>query len=370
MKDSWALKMAECVLEFSPKLKAGWSYENGLILKALYNIYKHCGDRKYIDFCKNYINGFINTDFTVKGVDLQNHNLNNYNNAKVLIYLYKETNDEKYKKAAYILYENLKQHPRTSEGAFWYNKNCQNQVWLEGIYTAEPFYADCIKLFENRNCFDDVLKQFLLCHKFLKDKETGLLYHCWDKNKNAVWADSNTGRSRCFWGMGVGWYAMALIDCLDILTERVYDRKYLKDIVKNLADVIINFQDEKSGCWYQILDCHERKGNYIEATASCMLLYFLSATYRMDIIKGERVSKAIFNAYNGIIDEFVLITEDCKINLNKNCAGAVLGDKEYKNGSFTHYISEPIVSNDLKGVGAFILAMNEYDKIKYRLDKK
>lgn len=56
----------------------------------------------------------------------------------------------------------LSEHPRTTEGGFWHKKVYQNQMWLDGLYMAEPFYAEYINLFENEKSHRDVVLQFRL----------------------------------------------------------------------------------------------------------------------------------------------------------------------------------------------------------------
>lgn len=364
MEDSWAIKMAEEVIKGKIKLKDSWCYENGVVLKALYRLYLKTEDRIYLDFCVNFVDKFINTDYSISDLDFENLSFEDYSMAEIAIDLYRETNSEKYLKIAEKFYEKANEIPKNSEEAF----SKDNNIYIENFYFLQPFYAQAIKTFDSKLKLDEVIKQFLLGYKHLKNKEIGFLYQGYDENKTAEWADEKSGNSKCFWAKGLGVFSMALADSVEILTDKVYESKYLREMAKNISEAIIKHQDKQNGCWYQVLDCGERKGNYIEASASCMFLYLLAVCYKRNIICGKKVEKAISNAYNGIIDEFITITEKISINMNKNSVMASL--KEKGDGSFAHYISLPIKTNDLVGISAFILAMNEYDKIKYKLRKQ
>ncbi|MNN67553.1 24.9 kDa protein in picA locus [compost metagenome] len=69
-------------------------------------------------------------------------------------------------------------------------------------------------------------------------------------------------------------------------------------------------------------------------------------------------------AYAGLITEFVLETKEGWVNLNKNCQVAGLGGADGRDGTYAYYISEPIITNDQKGVGAFLQACAEYEHLR------
>lgn len=363
MEDSWAIKMAEEVIKGKIALKNEWCYENGVVLKALYRLYLKTDNKSYLSFISNYLDRFVNTDGTIKDLNLDKLSLADYNNAEICIDLYRETSDEKLNKLAKSFYEKTKDIPKTEYESF----SMDDKIYTENFYFLQPFLAQAIKIYDNKLKLDEVIKQFLLGYKYLKDKKTGLLYQGYDEKRQSEWADKESGNSKCFWTKAIGTFLMALADSIEILTDKVYESLYLKEMAQQLATVILKYQDEESGCWYQIIDSKDRKGNYLEAGGSCMILYFLSVCLKRNVISGNKAEKAIFNAYNGIIDEFITITEKNSINLNKNSVMTALADKG--DGSYAHYISLPIVTNDLVGVSAFILSMNEYEKIKYRIKK-
>ncbi|WP_234124392.1 glycoside hydrolase family 88/105 protein [Clostridium hydrogenum] len=357
---SYSKWMADSIIAKNINLTDHWGYEYGLTLDGIAEVYKNTKDKKYLDFIIKTMDHFICDDGTIDGYHLDEYNLDHLNNGKVLITLYKETGNEKYKKALDILREQLNTHPRTEENVFWHKKMYPHQIWLDGLYMGATFYAKYIKEFGPKSDFDDVTTQFIMCEKNLKDEKTGLLYHAFDEAKKQIWADKKTGLSPHFWGRSMGWYVMALADTLEVLPDDHKDRPKLIDIFNNCIQALLKVQDKESHVWYQVLDEPTRKGNYLEASGSSMIVYALLKGTRKGYLP-EILKETAKQAYIGLIDEFILETKTGLINLNKICSVAGLGGKDQRDGSFTYYISEPIVSNEPKGLGPFLLASAEYE---------
>lgn len=357
-------KMAESVMLRDVDYSNHWSYEPAVIFKGIELVWHKTGYKKYFDYIKRNLDYFIDNDGTIKKYSADSYNIDNINNGKLLFTLYKQSRDEKYKKAIELLRKQLLTHPRTSEGAFWHKQVYPYQIWLDGLYMASPFYAEYIKEFGDESEFDDVTKQFLICEKHTKDTSTGLLYHAWDEKLTQPWCDKCTGLSKNFWGRSMGWYVMALVDVLDYIPFNHKDRNRLIEILNEVLSSLLKVQDKSTGLWYQVLDQGNRKGNYLEASASCMILYAMSKGLRKGYLQSN-YKEIIIKTFNGILDEFITITADGLLNLNKNCSVAGLGGKNNRDGSFEYYISEPIVTNDPKGVGAFILAAAETELVLF-----
>ena len=117
----------------------------------------------------------------------------------MLLYLYQELGDVRYKKAADKLRAQIASQPRDAVGGFWHKQRYPNQMWLDGLYMGQPFYAEYTSKFENGKNLNDVAKQFELIEANDKDSKTGLLYHAWDESKMMPWADKVTGKSPNFW---------------------------------------------------------------------------------------------------------------------------------------------------------------------------
>src|SRR6266496_3460679 len=215
-----------------------WSYEQGVVLKGVERVWRDTADERYFKFIQHTMDRFVNDDGTIKTYKLEDYNLDNVLNGRVLLLLYEVTGQDKYRKAAALLREQLKSHPRTSEGGFWHKKIYPSQMWLDGLYMGEPFYAEYAVKFHEDAAFDDIARQFILMELHAKDTRTGLLYHGWDESRKQRWANPQTGRSPNFWGRAVGWYAMALVDTLDYFPKDHPKRDSLIAILKRLAVAI------------------------------------------------------------------------------------------------------------------------------------
>ena len=360
--DNWSARMSDSVMRRTPEFNDKWAYDNGVIFKGMELVWKNTGDSKYFDFIKKNIDFFVEKDGDINRYQVTEYNIDHVNNGKLLFPLYKETGDDRYKKAALLLRKQLVSHPRTTEGAFWHKQIYPYQIWLDGLYMGSPFYAEFIKEFGEGENYDDVTKQFLICEKHTKDAKTGLLYHAWDETKEMFWCDKETGLSKNFWGRSMGWFVMAIVDVLDYIPQEHKDRVRIIKILNEVMEALLRVQDKGTHVWYQVLDQGTRKGNYLEASGSCMILYAMAKGYRMGYL-GENWLEEAKKTYKGIIEEFITVTAEGLVNLNKNCAVAGLGGKDMRDGTFEYYISEPIVVNDPKGVGAFILASAEMETL-------
>lgn len=338
-----------------------WNYEQGLMYEAFYRMWKHTNVKKYFDYMKMNIDYYIEENGTIKTYKLADFNIDNIGSGRALLRLYLETKDEKYKKAADTLREQLRLHPRTIEGGFWHKKIYPYQMWLDGLYMAEPFYALYTKMFDEKRSFDDILNQFIFIHNHLKDSTTGLYFHAWDESKEQKWADPITGRSPNFWSRSIGWYMMAIVDVLDYFPVDHPKRDELLKIFKDLSGSLINFQDSKTKLWYQVPDKGSLDGNYIEASGSLMFIYSLAKGANKGYLNGN-FYKLARESFNSVIENLVTTDECGKMYLNNICAGAGLGGNPYRDGSFEYYTNELRRVNDFKGYGPFILSAIEIEK--------
>jgi unsaturated rhamnogalacturonyl hydrolase len=225
---------------------------------------------------------------------------------------------------------------------------------------AEPFYAEYAASFNEPEVFDDIAKQYILMETHSRDPKTGLLYHGWDESKQQRWADPQTGHSPNFWARAVGWYAMALVDTLDYFPQDHPKRAELLAILKRLALAIEKYQDPQSGLWYDVLDKGKEKGNYFEASASSMFVYALAKAVREGYLPASYF-KVAQKGYDGIKSQFIEPTPAGGVNLKGAVSVSGLGGNPYRDGSYEYYLSERVVTNDPKGVGAFLMAANEME---------
>lgn len=351
--EQWSVRMADSVMQRNPIIATKWAYEWGLVLKGIWDVWSQTGHQKYFNYVKTNVDRFVQPDGQVQTYRIDEYNLDQINAGKLLFPLYAAKGDERYRRAAELLRDQLRTHPRTSEGGFWHKLIYPHQMWLDGIYMASPFLAEYAATFGEQALFDEVAHQIILIEQHTRDANTGLLYHGWDESKEQQWADPEAGCSPHFWGRAIGWYSMAMADVLEHLPLDHPDRDWIIAIFRGTIAAVAAVQDQATGLWYQVLDQDTRPGNYLEASASCMFVYAIAKGRRY---LDDRCWTVAERAYNGILEHFIEVDDAGLVNLNRICGVAGLGGTPYRDGSFEYYVGEKIVTNDFKGIGAFLLA--------------
>ena len=358
----WSVRIADSVMQRRFILGKKWTYEWGVVLRGLQEVWQRSGYEVYFDYIKSNIDHFVLSDGSIKTYRLEDYNLDMINTGKLLFPLYQVTGQKRYKTAIQTLVQQLKQQPRTTEGGFWHKKIYPQQMWLDGIYMACPFYAQYGSIFNEPLIFDDVAHQIKLITERTCDPVTGLLYHGWDSSLNQRWAHNETGRSPHFWGRAIGWFVMAILDVLDYIPPDHAAHDELVRIYRNAIIAVLKVQDSHNWLWYQILDRGNEAGNYLEASASAMFTYAIAKGVRKGYLDDTLLPYAE-RAFEGIIELFIEDDGQGLVNVSRICSVAGLGGEPYRDGSFEYYVSEPIVTNDDKGVGAFILAAAELEAV-------
>lgn len=337
-----------------PGIPRGWTYEQGVVHKAIEQMWYATGDAKYFWHMQKGMDYWIDDKGNHKDYDLEEYNIDHVTPATSMLTLYKATNQEKYKRLVELLRSQLKTHPRTKEGGFWHKKIYPWQMWLDGLYMGQPFYTEFSVLYGEDN-FDDIANQFVWMEKHSRDEKTGLLYHGWDESKEQKWADKTTGKSPHFWGRAMGWYAMGLVDVLDHFPKDHPRRGELIAILNREAAAIEKVQDKKSGVWWDILDLPGKEKNYLESSASAMFVYALAKGVREGYLP-EKYWKVADRGWTGIKKEFVKVNAEGHTDWHGTVSVSGLGGNPYRDGSYEYYMSEKIRLNDAKGIGPAIRA--------------
>lgn len=345
------------------KIKAGakpsWNYMDGCMIKAILELYHITEKPEYLEFADSFIDYFVMDDGSIRSYDPEEHNLDNVNAGKTLFDLYKLTGKEKYRKAIDTVYSQLKTQPRTSTGNFWHKAIYPDQIWLDGLYMAQPFYMQYELTYnDGKNCLDS-FHQFIRVYELMRDLRNGLYYHAYDDSRQMFWCDKVTGLSDNFWLRALGWYAMALIDTMEVMPEDTLgeQKRELNRIYKELIDAMLPYQDEATGMWYQVVNRGGIKPNYLETSGSAIFSYAIMKSVRLGFLD-ESYFQYGRRAFDGICSTY-LSEEDGELQLGGICLVAGLGNKEMREGTFDYYMREPVVKNEAKGVAPLILAYIE-----------
>jgi len=366
-KRPWSVRVANAAIDRWPEgrfvpagARWGWNYELGTLLDGMDSVWLNTADPRYYKYIKSSVDQFVAPDGSIRTWKPEENQLDNILLGRQLLLLYGVTQDSRYAKAATLLYQQLQHQPRTASGGFWHKQRYPNQMWLDGLYMTEPFYAEYAATFHHPEAFKDITHQFVLMDEHARDPKTGLLYHGWDESKQQRWADKQTGLSSQCWGRAMGWHMMALVDTLDSYPEQDPGRKQLLAQLERDADAVARYQDGATGLWYQVMDKSTEKGNYLESSASCMFVYALAKGVREGYLP-QRYRSTAERGYKGILSHFIQTGPGDDVLLTGTVKGAGLGGDPYRDGSYAYYIGEKVATNDTKGVGAFLLASVEME---------
>lgn len=371
----WAIKMADSDQNRNPNpvfldhtKQPKWNYTHGLVTLANQKLYHATKNSKYWNYALEYANQMIDKKGNILGgYSVNRYSLDLINPGKILFDIYAQTRDLQYKNAIDTLYKQLKSHPRNLDGGYWHKKNYPWQMWLDGVYMADPFSAQYGAVFNESSAVNDAIQQVELIQKHTFNKETGLNYHGYDEKREQFWANKSTGCSSHVWGRAQGWYCMALVDILDYVPKTHPKYSWMVKNLQQVFNAVLKSQDIQTGVWKQVMDQPKRDGNYFESSASVMFIYAFAKAYNNGYVD-RKFLKAANKGFQGVINQFIVKNPDGSITISKCCAVAGLGGKnpEDRDGSYSYYLSEPIRDNDAKAVGPFILAAIELHKSESR----
>ncbi len=339
---------------------AHWNYELGVVLTGFERLWKHTGDTTYIQYTKHIFDHFIQADGTIRTYSMDEYNSDHVPPGRQLLTLYDRYKEEKYLTAATTLRNQISWQPRNKVGGFWHKLKYPTQMWLDGLYMLEPFYAEYATLKKETGDYNDIVNQFVWMEKYARDAKTGLLYHGWDESRLQRWANPKTGVSPEFWSRSMGWYMMALVDVLEILPKNYPRRAELVNILNRLTTALVKFQDADSGVWWQVTDKGGQDKNYLESSGTAMFVFAIAKGIRLQYLPAS-FNPALQKAYDGMIRTFVSTDEKGQYHFNQAVAGAGLGGIPYRDGTYEYYVNEPRRNDDLKAIGPFIQACIEMD---------
>ena len=336
-----------------------WNYIDGCMITGILERYEITGEARFLDFADRFMSGFVQEDGRIRTYDPEEYSLDNVNPAKNLFPLYDLTGKEKYRKAIELVRSQLSTMPRTPEGNFWHKLIYPNQVWLDGIYMALPFYMEYEKRFDAQKDCEDICRQIANVEIRMRDSKTGLYYHGYDASRKMYWADPDTGCSPNFWLRAEGWFILGLVDVLEIMKDLPMGAEsvHLQHMLLDLAKALSKYQDP-SGLWYQLIALPELARNYLETSGTALISAALLKAVRLGFLP-ESFRAVGEKAFYGIVDHRLTKNADGTPCVTGICLVGGLGGEQHRDGSAAYYLSEPVVQNDAKGVGPLLLAYTE-----------
>lgn len=327
-----------------------YSYFNSLYMMGQYMVFARTGESKYLKYIQDWMDSHVDSkgviDHEISGLDyIQPGNL--------LLILYAQTHEERYRIAAETIHQRFATYPLTADGGFWHSAvegYKQHELWLDGTFMAIPFLLRYARLFGGKQAaYNEAAKQLLLDHQHNGSTVNGLLYHAYDERGSAVWAQPINHHSSVFWCRAIGWYSMALVDTLDVMPNDHPQRADLLSILGNLIASLAAYQDVKTGLWFQIIDQPEIAGNWLETSSSCMFAYAIDVAVKRGYVDAKYHAVAA-RGYAGVLTQ-VSVGSGGSVEIHNICEGTDVGDAAF-------YLARRRNTNDAHGLGAFLL-MNE-----------
>ena len=370
---SYADLFARSQMEHYPELwrtdnvkQPKWDYTQALMAKAMLQTYQATGKTIYLDYVMKFAEYFIGKKGEIKTYKMSDFNIDRVNGGSFLFVLNDIKPEKRWSLANDQLFNQLQEQPRTKEGGFWHKKIYPHQMWLDGLYMAEPFYVRYAVEHNMDKGVEDVATQFRLIDKYTFDPKSGLNYHGWDESREQKWANPETGCSPNFWSRSMGWYVMAMVDVLDYMPEGE-NREMLLKMLKRTAKNLLKYQDKNTHMWYQLTALPKVENNYLESTSSAIFCYAFAKAANKGYLP-KKYKKEAQKIFDGMVNNVFVFDEKGRVSLTNCCAVAGLGGKpRYRDGSVEYYLSEPIIKDDPKGVGPIIMAAIELSK---PIDKK
>ncbi|MBN1782376.1 glycoside hydrolase family 88 protein [bacterium] len=340
----WGQQMVEsCMTRTTPAQMGSWAYAKGFYFYGQYRIWQLTGETGYFQYIRDWVDlhvddqGNIATGFG---------NLDNCQPGLVTLLCYVETREEKYKLAADHIRNVFYTYPRTSDGGFWHGLAWENELWADGAFMILPFLVNYAAVFGDTSLYTEAANQIITYASHLQDA-SGLLYHAYDEDGSADWADPVTHHSPLFWGRAMGWFGMAIVEILDLMPAGHPERPQLIQILADLIEGLAAEQDAATGLWYQIVD-GDQPDNWLESSCSCMVTFFIARAVQKGYVDSGYGETAV-KGYEGIIRDKTTVGSDNLVNLLDTCAGTSAS------ADYSYYISRGRVTNDNRGLGAFLL---------------
>ncbi len=265
---------------------------------SLEKLWLATNDSIYYNYIERYVNQQVMNDGSIP--DFKPVALDNFIPGYAILFMYEQTGEEKYKKAAETIRKGFDEYWRNSNGGFWHGNWAKNQMWVDGVYMGQMFllrYAKTVG--DSAYCYNEVMKQMTLIVD-LCQLPNGLLLHAYDESRKAIWANKVTGLSPHVWSEGLGWYAVLIADSLEYFPENSSNYNTLLAILQKLCYGLKEVQDVETGLWFQVVEKPNALGNWNETSGSAMFTYLIQKSIQKGYIDATVFSSVVEKAYEGL----------------------------------------------------------------------
>ncbi|MEZ0070677.1 glycoside hydrolase family 88 protein [Planotetraspora sp. GP83] len=357
----WSKAVVDSTMaRFTPSTIGGWSYPVALYLQGQYQVYLRTHDARYLQYIKDWGNRFVDSSGNISN---SFGSLDSMEPGNVLLILYKETGQDKWRIAAKKIRDRLTTYPRTSDGGWWHGSGSsrEGQLWGDGTFMADPFAIRYGQQFNDATWGNNNAAQQLVVYaKHLQrttGPQAGLLYHVYDEpgGATASWVHPELGNTNGItWCRAEGWYGLAITDILELLPADHPQRAQLIDILRKLVDAFARYQDPATGRWWQVVDKGTDPNNWLETSCSAMYTTTISRAIEKGYVDASYQTYAD-KGYHGVLAK-TSIGSDGRTNVADICIGTNADD------ALSFYYGRPRATNDFHGLGAFLIMSEQMIK--------
>lgn len=274
-----------------------WSYPQGYLLCGMEKLFKCTGDRKYYDYILAYGDRHVDSHGHISA--FTGESMDDMMTGAVLVWLYAQTQEERYAKACHRIFNAFQDYPRTREGGFLHNRtHFPGEMWVDGVFMGQMFYCRYGKIFSRPECFDEAQRQLALIHQYCHTHD-GFLAHAYSQDRLAAWAAAD-GKSPEVWSEGLGWYALILAEIMEWAPKGHPAWQTAQTQLAALLKGLLGVQDEKTGLWFQVVDKPFALGNWCDTSGSAMFIYAMQYAVQKGWVVGAEYRDAVKRAYQGL----------------------------------------------------------------------
>jgi len=332
-----------------------WCYSQGFMLWGMIRLWESTQDQVYLDYVLTLVNHFVSSDGSLSA--FRGDSMDDMMAGSLLVWAWTHTRDDRFRKACDTVRRASDNYPRTSDGTFWHGRDTRGQVWVDGLFMGQMFLAKYGRFVGDAGyCFDECARQISQVARHCRKHGTGLMLHAWSEDRSVNWADPETGLSPEVWSEGLGWYALILVETLDVLPPDHTHRPAIVTLLQKLLADLRTHQDPRTGLWYQVVDKGMRTDNWHDTSGSAMFVYAIRKALELGLADPALYASVAGRGYEGIVSKIVTNAEGL-VDVIDACDGLCVQP------SYDAYVNYPRVVNAKEAVGAVLWATGIVERL-------
>lgn len=338
--------------------KKYWNDEDNCVLKGCVDLYQATGDQDYKDFVLKYLESCVMPDGSIAKNERFKFIDDSITCSKALYFALDETGDERYRKAIEQQMASVWAKPRLECGNFASEMDSQRSM-LGDLYFTHPFYMEYESRFDGMAKLHDITSQFKNARRMLWKDEKGLNGYGYSEAEDWLMA----GMGKTFKAYPTGLHLMALIDCIELCSEMLYEHyRALVDIFRESIRGVMKYQ-RADGLFGETLDAPAGAPNdYTETAGSAMIAYCLFKAVRLGVLNDEKYLPAARRMFASLVDSKFKAGDDGKLHLMDITSAPRLSPEAMDECDLGRLCGLPCGVDSSIGVGPFMMAWAEYLK--------